>query len=424
MQTNGSARVLARKLVYSLEAAQHLQGRLKVKRGVMSVLLKEIRRFNSKAAAELEGAGIHTDPELQALSRQDLSELFPGLKNFQLRKSILGIIHRRKPVDVLLEDLRGFIPDDSLRDALSSNGILVDYLHVLKDIKAQVDNVQSFLVAHIGMLENISRAQSSPELCKAESIKDQFCEWIMQLYTNPVRRETGYTQMEHTSQGGCSLTQPPADNKWSKEKTVSLVNHRKDETEATQLRTLEDSPKATRAYSNSSRLPSGDHTHGRPHKAQASVKYKMLVTAQTFGAHVQLLNDIMGSDQELNLVEVEERQSSEDFKVIIVFCPIVSRPGTDIEAAMKTVRDDKPVILVLMHHSREAKPCPSARSYGDFPNVVVHVNVFYHEMVKGLIPCPQNQDAVSKMRQELRRYRDTSSSNVSTSGDKKNCSMW
>ncbi|XP_061563224.1 uncharacterized protein LOC133418514 isoform X2 [Cololabis saira] len=393
MQTNGSARVLARKLVYSLEAAQHLQGRLKVKRGVMSVLLKEIRRFNSKAAAELEGAGIHTDPELQALSRQDLSELFPGLKNFQLRKSILGIIHRRKPVDVLLEDLRGFIPDDSLRDALSSNGILVDYLHVLKDIKAQVDNVQSFLVAHIGMLENISRAQSSPELCKA-------------------------------SQGGCSLTQPPADNKWSKEKTVSLVNHRKDETEATQLRTLEDSPKATRAYSNSSRLPSGDHTHGRPHKAQASVKYKMLVTAQTFGAHVQLLNDIMGSDQELNLVEVEERQSSEDFKVIIVFCPIVSRPGTDIEAAMKTVRDDKPVILVLMHHSREAKPCPSARSYGDFPNVVVHVNVFYHEMVKGLIPCPQNQDAVSKMRQELRRYRDTSSSNVSTSGDKKNCSMW
>lgn len=40
-------------------------------------------------------------------------------------------------------------------DALSNNGVLVDYLHLLKDMKAQLNNVQSFLEAHISLLEDI-----------------------------------------------------------------------------------------------------------------------------------------------------------------------------------------------------------------------------------------------------------------------------
>lgn len=40
-------------------------------------------------------------------------------------------------------------------DALTNNGVLVDYLHLLKGMKAQVDNVQSFLEAHIRLLEDI-----------------------------------------------------------------------------------------------------------------------------------------------------------------------------------------------------------------------------------------------------------------------------
>ncbi|MEQ2186623.1 hypothetical protein GOODEAATRI_030476, partial [Goodea atripinnis] len=39
--------------------------------------------------------------------------------------------------------------------ALTSNGVLVDYLHLLKDTKTQLNNVQSFLEAHIGLLEDI-----------------------------------------------------------------------------------------------------------------------------------------------------------------------------------------------------------------------------------------------------------------------------
>lgn len=69
----------------------------------------------------------------------------------------------------------------------------------------------------------------------------------------------------------------------------------------------------------------------------ATVKYKMVVTGTTFNSHLQVLTQIKNLAPDLNLVQVEEGESSEDFQIVIVFCPIVSRPGTDIEAAMKTV---------------------------------------------------------------------------------------
>lgn len=40
-------------------------------------------------------------------------------------------------------------------DALTNNGVLVHYLHLMKDMKAQLNNVQSFLEAHIRLLEDI-----------------------------------------------------------------------------------------------------------------------------------------------------------------------------------------------------------------------------------------------------------------------------
>ncbi|XP_041832352.1 uncharacterized protein LOC121634027 isoform X2 [Melanotaenia boesemani] len=129
----------------------------------MSVLLRKIRHTNSAAASVLERADFCTDSEIQSLTREDLHELFPGPEKLKLRKTIFGIIQKPKPIDVILKELKGFIPHDSLRDALSRNGVLVDYLHVLKDLRTQVNNVQSFLEAHIGLLEDISQVQPDQE---------------------------------------------------------------------------------------------------------------------------------------------------------------------------------------------------------------------------------------------------------------------
>lgn len=48
-------------------------------------------------------------------------------------------------------------------DALTSNGVLVDYLHILKDLKTEMNHVQSFLDAHIGFLEDLSQKQQDQE---------------------------------------------------------------------------------------------------------------------------------------------------------------------------------------------------------------------------------------------------------------------
>lgn len=51
--------------------------------------------------------------------------------------------------------------------ALSDNGVLAEYLHLLKDIKTQMDNIQDFISAHIGFLEESSKDQPDQESDKA-----------------------------------------------------------------------------------------------------------------------------------------------------------------------------------------------------------------------------------------------------------------
>lgn len=65
---------------------------------------------------------------------------------------------------------------------------------------------------------------------------------------------------------------------------------------------------------------------------------------------------------------------------------------------------DKPVILVLMHHTHEAKNATSVRSCDDFSNLVLHVSVFYHDTMHGLLNCHQNDEAVSEIQRKLLEY--------------------
>lgn len=66
----------------------------------------------------------------------------------------------------------------------------------------------------------------------------------------------------------------------------------------------------------------------------------MIVTGTTFDAHLQILDKVKTANNqnlELLCVNLEESPSNQDHSVIIVFCPISSRVGTDIEAAMRKV---------------------------------------------------------------------------------------
>ncbi|TDH06473.1 hypothetical protein EPR50_G00113650 [Perca flavescens] len=62
---------------------------------------------------------------------------------------------------------------------------------------------------------------------------------------------------------------------------------------------------------------------------KATVKVFLVVTGQTFGADQVLLEQVKRS------TAVETTRNLQECDVIIVFCPITSRVGSDVEAAMR-----------------------------------------------------------------------------------------
>ncbi|KAM9356076.1 uncharacterized protein KZ484_014079 isoform 23-T26 [Pholidichthys leucotaenia] len=130
---------------------------------VMSGLLKEIEGVDQKAAATLREADICTDAEIQCLSREELNGLFPGAENLKLRRKIFDIILQKKPTNDVLKEVRNLVPEESLRAALTGDGVLVDYLCLVKDIKTQVNNVTTFFDVQIDLLEEGSKARSLQE---------------------------------------------------------------------------------------------------------------------------------------------------------------------------------------------------------------------------------------------------------------------
>ncbi|TNN42388.1 hypothetical protein EYF80_047453 [Liparis tanakae] len=287
----------------------------------------KIKGENRHAASVLEAAGLRTDSEILTLTREDLHELFPGRQAFKLRRTLYDVIHKRPIAEQLLKKLKGFLPRDSFMAALTNNGVLVDYLQILKDTKTQVNSIQSFLDAHIGLLEEFSADQP----------------------------DSGQTD---------SCSQEAGEDR-----------------------------------SGPSASPPGGQRDGFEHGAGATLLYKMVVGGgKTFGTHQTLMQKVKKPFQE----RLRPCVGGQDNKITFVFCPISSRVGTDVDAAMVDIKDDKPIILVLMHHTHEVKPVSSMKVKPDDARVVLHVNVFYHE-TRGLLKCDQNDAAVTEIQNKLEK---------------------
>ncbi|XP_037606768.1 uncharacterized protein si:ch211-245h14.1 isoform X12 [Sebastes umbrosus] len=402
---------------------------------VMSRLLSEIKQQDEAAAAVLEAlvqieeclpnttpvvaeAELHTDLDIQSLTREELNELFPGNKKFQLRRTIFKIIHKQKPVDQVLKELKEFIPSDSFRDALTNNGVLVDYLPILK---TQMNHVQSFLDAHICLLEGISTnqpdqqsdtcgpdpvshngqpdglQQGAPDSLPGPGTSDASGE--MGHYTGPTG---GYPQGPQSTSP--SATDGPRESHNGQSDGIAQGARGTGTLDASTE--MEDLAGQTGGYPQGLQSTSTSATdelmepEAGPQRATAKLKYRMVVSGKTFDAHLNLMQRV--KDQVQNQLQLDG--SSQDHEITFVFCPICSRVASDVEAAMTDVKvssDDKPVILVLMHHTREVKYTSSLKTWHDNNNVVLFINVFYHETIKGLLNCEENNAAVSKIQNEL-----------------------
>uniref|UniRef100_A0AAV2J7K6 Uncharacterized protein n=1 Tax=Knipowitschia caucasica TaxID=637954 RepID=A0AAV2J7K6_KNICA len=139
-----------------------------------------------------------------------------------------------------------------------------------------------------------------------------------------------------------------------------------------------------------------------PAKKKKVVAY-LLITGQTFQAHQQILDHL--NKGPLSISVTEDVQQCD---VILLFCPILSRVRSDVESAFRKIPDgaqDKPVVLVLLHHTRKPDQVLKQTQWMDeFPMVIQEVNVLYHESQNGLLYCPRNQEALQNLQSIESRF--------------------
>ncbi|XP_029589466.1 uncharacterized protein LOC115174763 isoform X4 [Salmo trutta] len=136
------------------------------------------------------------------------------------------------------------------------------------------------------------------------------------------------------------------------------------------------------------------------------VRFFIFVVGNTLGAHVDLTRHLVirGGCTEV--------MSQEESDVIMAFCPIVSRAGTDIEAALQQIPADKPVILVVLHHTFNPDyTVPDSSRLVTRGDVILTVDCLFHER-QGLLECHHNEAAVKEILKKLNIHPETDSGSV------------
>ncbi|KAL3052150.1 hypothetical protein OYC64_004830 [Pagothenia borchgrevinki] len=114
-------------------------------------------------------------------------------------------------------------------------------------------------------------------------------------------------------------------------------------------------------------------------------KFHVSVAGCTNGAHQTYVNDLKG----LRQIEVISPEQSD---YLVLFCPIASRVGTDIEEAMDKISGGKPIVLVVMHHTYDKDHfVPESRRLVENKDVIVTVDVLFHE--SKMLLCNRNDTA-------------------------------
>ncbi|XP_076021530.1 uncharacterized protein LOC143012331 isoform X2 [Genypterus blacodes] len=318
----------------------------------MSRLLEQIRCIDENAARKMEEAGLVTDSVIRSLTGQQLLDFFPGQQHAPLRVQISQLIEGE--YTSLLQEMRGFIPNHNFQDALSSTGVLRQYLNILKGLKYQVTSIQMFLDAQIALLEDYSQT----------------------------------AQQRPGNGASAAMTDPPSSSR-------AVTDHRPPGTQGPSA-AMTDPPSSSRAVT--------DH---RPPGMQ--VLLHMVISGKTFNTHQTIMDKVCQQDW------FSVRQTDiQTCQVVIVFCPISSRLLSDVEAAMSQIpaSGEKPVILVMMHHTREPRTTSPVTTLPD-RNLVLAVSVFFHE-TSGLLKCRENYQGVYKIKQELLKLTDPSDAVISS----------
>ncbi|KAJ0063539.1 hypothetical protein NL108_003844 [Boleophthalmus pectinirostris] len=120
---------------------------------------------------------------------------------------------------------------------------------------------------------------------------------------------------------------------------------------------------------------------------QHKVKVKTVIAAETYGAHEKILK------------LVNAREHLTDYEWVLLFCPVISRIQTDVEAALAAIPEkakEKKIVLVLMFHTTDVDYSTKTRL--NFQNVALTVKVLYHKSTNGYFKCDKNNQAIEQLK--------------------------
>ncbi|XP_033932608.1 uncharacterized protein [Pseudochaenichthys georgianus] len=354
-----------------------------LQREVMIDLLEKIKGEHKDVTEVLQDAGIRNYSD--TLSLTQLLELFPGHKYLKLRKTIL---ERIQEPGQLLRKMKSLIPSEDFKAALTGNGVLVDYLCIMKEMQTHVKHILSFHEAHIRFLEENLPNQPDPE--SAPNLKEPLG------HSSVLLKEIGNRDSDAADVlRKADLSIDSDIRSLTREDLLELFpGPKKFKLRRWIFEMIQKPVKQLPPTGVNNGNPSRERTKAVT-KQKGKLVYQVVVTGTTFDAHFQLMEKVKKEVQDqFDLVQ----SYSNDYDITIVFCPIVSRIGPDVESAMRDVKGDKPVILVLMHHAYAAKFIPNVQQGA---NVQLQVNVFFHETKHGLLHCGENGAVVCEITKYL-----------------------
>ncbi|KAG9261227.1 hypothetical protein AMEX_G26218 [Astyanax mexicanus] len=129
-------------------------------------------------------------------------------------------------------------------------------------------------------------------------------------------------------------------------------------------------------------------------ECKKTIRLFSMVCGKTMDSEKAFLKDLRRSSK---LCEVKTLEESH---FIIAFVPVVSRAGTDIEAALDQIPESRPVVLVVLHYTfAEDFLAPDSSGCVNRENVFTVDCVFNED--RGLLRCHRNDEALKAVKKHL-----------------------
>ncbi|XP_049331241.1 uncharacterized protein LOC107196798 isoform X2 [Astyanax mexicanus] len=135
------------------------------------------------------------------------------------------------------------------------------------------------------------------------------------------------------------------------------------------------------------------------------IKVFSFVTGKTLDSHKEFVKTLC--NRRAGLREVF---TVEECDVILCFCPVVSRAGTDIEAALQKLNNvtqgSHPVVLVVLHHMFDAESIVPDSSKSVARTSTLAVDCLFFED-RGILSCSKNEEAYRRVLAWIESQDDT-----------------